>query len=226
MDEHRKETSSEFIIECVILTLYAALFTAVTIGLGLGGALAAVYKGLFRNLRDTPTESSRGEQFKEDFLSTMPHSLLATLLIALLAYLAHTILTAPDAGLPMMLLGGFVALETILLAAYVFPALGVFKFQNTLHAFKTALLMSHFHVLTTLKVIASFVIAFLGAIEVSLFLLPFSLVLYAFLSSKALHPTFLKYVERIEADQNQKTHETQEHDSDKKKDDDEDPFKP
>ncbi|MFW6298450.1 MAG: hypothetical protein ACOC14_02100 [Bacillota bacterium] len=201
MKSENRETPKEFFIETLMLSLHFMLFSVVTIGLGAGGALAAMYKGLFRTLKEQPRSKTRSEQFKEDFLSTMPESLFALIVLGALGFSAYTLLTLTDASFMIRLGGGFLAFETVLISAYIFPALAVFKFPSMLHAFRTALLMSHFHVLLTLKLAGAFIIAFLGAFELTLFLLPFSIVLYAYLSSKALHPVFMHYVKRIEDEQ-------------------------
>lgn len=199
MPEHKAEFLKATLNESLVLPLYFALFSLMTLGVGAGGALSAMYKGLFRVLNDRPGDHARARRFKEDLVSTMPQSLFALIVLFASGSAAYTVLTLANGGYTLILLGGLFAFETWLLAAYIFPAFAVFRFANTLHAFRTALLMGHFHALTTAKLIVAFAIAFIAPIAVTLYLLPLSIVLYVFLSARALHPTFMTYVNRIEA---------------------------
>lgn len=207
MREGKFDASKELILETVRLFLFWALFSVATLGLATGAALSSMYKGLFKMFKGKDRTPTSLRRFKKDTLFILSQSLKAMVILGGLGFAAYTLLTLKDVSFFIRLGGGFLAFETVLVGTYIFPALAVFKFPTTLHVFMTSLLMSHFHVMTTLKIAGVFVIAFIGAIELTLYLLPLSIILYVFLSAKALHPTFMHYVNRIQDAQSEDSDE-------------------
>ncbi|MFW5892912.1 MAG: hypothetical protein ACOCU5_01395 [Bacillota bacterium] len=192
------DTAKELMRETLRLSLYTVLFSVATLGLGTGSALAAMYKGLFKTLKEHKRPATPFARFIKEARFTMNQGLKALLFLVGLGLGAILLLSWTDASFLIRLFGGFLAFETVLLAAYIFPALAVFKFPTVLHVFTTAFLMSHYHVVTTIKVALVLALVFFGAFELTPYLLPLAFILYAFLSAIALYPMFMHHAKRIE----------------------------
>jgi len=199
MTQPRNYPYTKMFLDAIVLTLFVIITTVLSLGLLLGSSLSAYYKTLFRAKRFDTRAEHLLKQYIEDLKSTIPASIIMMVIIYIVfASLIFLINTFDDQG--SQLLFYFMLFETVIITLYFFPSLGIFKFENIPHAFKTLGLMANFHFFTTIKALVPFALLALSVIYISPYLIFLALTFYLFISIFSFHKTFMVYVQRIETE--------------------------
>lgn len=170
-------------------------------GLGLfltaGAATAAAYRVAFAwkdKDRHAPLFSTFFTGFKENLLpASLVH--IPTTLFALGLFFLHTY--AQNTEETLLLVAVYLsAFELLLFLFYVYPLLAAFRHKNAFHLVKNTMLLAHFHLFTTLKMIGTLAIAVFLVMVVHPAMFPISLTVYLGFTSLYLDKIFAVYREK------------------------------
>ncbi|GEM_PF-1431930 len=168
-----------------------ALVWFIVSGLGLfltaGAATAAAYRVAFfwkDKDRHVPLFSTFFRGFKENLVSaSLVH--IPFLLFAIGLFFLHTY--AQNTEETLLIIAVYLsAFELLLFGLYVFPLIAAFRHKNAFHLVRNTMILAHFHLFTTLKLIGTLAFSIFLVMVVHPALLPVSIALYFGFSSMHL----------------------------------------